>query len=217
MTVKSEQVVYDTTYKIAGTIDVQYVDGADNIIADFKTTSSLHLDAVAWQLSIYNYILSKGDVMTYYFNKLKVFHYTGTKLYVKDVYLVDFDAVKGLLEANQRGDATFNYVKPTNVVGGSDEQLIGQILNELETHKEVVKKLEGELDVLLDKVKERMVNQKDYEYHNDQYMINYVHPQNRKTLDATKVKEYLLHKGEDLENFMKETMTKDSIKIVLKK
>jgi hypothetical protein len=217
MTVKSEQIVYDTTYKIAGTVDLQYVDGPDNIIADFKTTSSLHIDAVAWQLSIYNYMLCKGDVMTYYFNKLKVFHYTGTKLYVKDVYLVDFDQVKALLETNQRGDATFNYVKPNTVVAGSDEQLIGQILNELDTHKGVISKLEGELDVLLDKVREKMAAQKDYSFYNDQYTINYVHPQNRKTLDATKVKQHLLNNGQNIDDFMKETLTKDSVKAVLRK
>ena len=209
---KSEQIVYDTTYKIAGTVDVQYADAADSIIADFKTTSSLHVDAVAWQLSIYNFLLSKGDVMTYYFNKLKVFHYTGTKLYVKDVYLVDFDAVKQLLEANQRGDATFNYVKPTEVVGGSDEQLIGQILNELESHQAVVDKLQGELDVLLTKVKEKMVTTKDYQFHNDDYTINYVHPQTRQSLDQTKVKSYLESKGEKVEDYMKTTTTKDGVK-----
>lgn len=214
---KSEQMVYDDKYKIAGTVDVQYADGADSIIADFKTTSQLHVDAVAWQLSIYNYLLSKGDVMTYYFNKLKVFHYTGTKLYVKDIYLVDFDAVQQLLEANLRGDATFNYVKSTNLVGGSDEQLIGQILTELRSHKEVVDKLEGELDVLLDKVKEKMATTKDYSFHNDDYMINYVHPQTRQSLDQTKVKQFLQDKGEKVEDYMKTTTTKDGVKAELKR
>jgi hypothetical protein len=162
-------------------------------------------------------MLCKGDVMSYYFNKLKVFHYTGTKLYVKDVYLVDFDQIKALLETNQRGDTEFNYVKPNTVVAGSDEQLIGQILNELDTHKGVISKLESELDVLLDKVREKMAAQKDYSFYNDQYTINYVHPQNRKTLDATKVKQHLLNNGQNIDDFMKETLTKDSVKAVLRK
>jgi len=214
---KSEQIVYDDKYKIAGTVDVQYADGADSIIADFKTTSQLHVDAVAWQLSIYNYLLSKGDVMTYYFNKLKVFHYTGTKLYVKDIYLVDFDAVQQLLEANLRGDATFNYVKSTNLVGGSDEQLIGQILTELRSHKDVVDKLEGELDVLLDKVKQKMATTKDYSFYNDNYVINYVHPQTRQSLDQAKVKQFLIDKGEKVEDYTKTTTTKDGVKAELKR
>ena len=155
--------------------------------------------------------------MTYYFNKLKVFHYTGTKLYVKDIYLVDFDAVKQLLEANLRGDPTFNYVKPTTIVAGSDEQLIGQILNELESHQAVVDKLQGELEVLLDKVKEKMVLNKDYQFSNDDYMINYVHPQTRQSLDQTKVKQFLEDKGEKVEDYMKTTTTKDGVKAVVRK
>lgn len=214
---KSEQMVYDDNYKIAGTVDIQYADGSDSIVADFKTTSQLHIDAVAWQLSIYNYLLSKGDVMTYYFNKLKVFHYTGTKLYVKDIYLVDFDAVKQLLETNLRGDATFDYVKSTNVVAGSDELLIGQILNELDSHEAVVDKLKGELNVLLDKVKEKMVLQKDYSYRGDSFILHYVHPQTRLSLDQLKVKSYLESKGEKVEDYMKTTITKDSVKAVVKR
>jgi hypothetical protein len=216
-TAKAEQIAYDDVYKIAGTVDFQYVDGQDNVIADFKTTSQLHVDAVAWQLSIYNYLLSKGDIMTYYFNKLKVFHYTTSKLYVRDIYLVDYDAVKQLLEANQRGDTTFNYVKPNTVVAPSDEQLIGQILTEIMSHKEIVNKLEAELDSLLDKVKTNMSNSKDYTFSNENYMIQYIHPQNRKTLDAVKVKKYLADQGEDVETYMKETMTKDGVKAVLRK
>jgi hypothetical protein len=216
-TAKAEEIVYDDTYHIAGTVDFQYVDGPDRIIADFKTTSQLHVDAVAWQLSIYNYILSKGDIMTYYFNKLKVFHYTTSKLYVRDVYLVDYDAVKQLLETNQRGDATFNYVKPNVVVAPSDEQLIGQILTELMTHKEVVDKLESELNTLLDKVKTNMVNSNDYTFSNNTMLINYVHPQMRKSLDSNKVKQYLVTQGENLDDYMKETATKDGVKAVLRK
>jgi hypothetical protein len=216
-TAKSEEIVYDDTYHIAGTVDFQFVDGPDRVIADFKTTSQLHVDAVAWQLSIYNFILSKGDIMTYYFNKLKVFHYTTSKLYVKDIYLVDYDAVKQLLEANQRGDATFNYVKPNVVVAPSDEQLIGQILTELMTHKEVVDKLEGELNTLLEKVKVNMVNSNDYTYSNDTFLINYVHPQQRKSLDTNKIKQYLVDQGEDVNDYMKESTTKDGVKATLRK
>jgi hypothetical protein len=216
-TAKAEEIVYDDTYHIAGTVDFQYVDGPDRIIADFKTTSQLHIDAVAWQLSIYNFILAKGDIMTYYFNKLKVFHYTTSKLYVRDIYLVDYDAVKQLLETNQRGDATFNYVKPNVVVAPSDEQLIGQILTELMTHKEVVDKLESELNTLLDKVKTNMVNSNDYTFSNKTMLINYVHPQMRKSLDSNKVKQYLVTQGENLDDYMKETATKDGVKAVLRK
>jgi hypothetical protein len=216
-TAQSEQLIFNDKYKIAGTVDFQYVDGIDKVIADFKTTSTLHVDAVSWQLSIYNYILSNGDVMNYYFNKLKVFHYTTSKLYVKDIYLVDFDQVQALLEANLNNEPTFNYVKPNQVVSGSDEQLIGQILSEIASHKEITQRLEGELDLLLDKVKERMAKSNDYTYYNDDYQLQYVHPQQRTTLDATKVKQYLQDQGQDIKDFMKESTTKDGVKATLRR
>lgn len=216
-TAQSEQLVFNDKYKIAGTVDFQYVDGIDKVIADFKTTSTLHVDAVSWQLSIYNYILSNGDVMNYYFNKLKVFHYTTSKLYVKDIYLVDFDQVQALLEANLNNEPTFNYVKPNQVVSGSDEQLIGQILSEIASHKEITQRLEGELDLLLDKVKERMAKSNDYTYYNDDYQLQYVHPQQRTTLDANKVKQYLQDQGQDIKDFMKESTTKDGVKATLRR
>lgn len=215
-TAQSETLVFNDKYKIAGTVDFQYVDGIDKVIADFKTTSTLHVDAVSWQLSIYNYILCNGDVMNYYFNKLKVFHYTTSKLYVKDIYLVEFDQVQALLEANLNNEPTFNYVKPNQVVAGSDEQLIGQILSEIESHKEITKRLEGELDLLLEKAKERMVQNKDYSFYNDQYQLTYIHPQQRTTLDATKVKQYLQDQGQDIKDFMKESTTKDGVKAILR-
>jgi hypothetical protein len=215
-TAKSEEIVFDTTYKIAGTVDFQYFDG-ENIIADFKTTSTLHLDVVAWQLSIYNYIISKGDIMSYYFNKLKVFHFTGTKLYVKDVYLVEYDTVKALLETNLNNEPEFNYVKPNKVIVDSDSQLLKQILNELQSHKDIVNRLEEELDNVLNRVKENMVRTNDYTYHDDEVMIQYNHPMTRVSLDQTKVKEYLVSQNQDINNFSKTTTTKDSVKAVLLK
>jgi uncharacterized coiled-coil protein SlyX len=215
-TASSEQLVFNDTYKIAGTIDFQYTDGIDRVIADFKTTSTLHLDAVSWQLSIYNYILCNGDLMTYYFNKIKVFHYTTSKLYVKDVYLVDYDQVEALLKANLNNEPTFNYVKSSSVVSGSDEQLIAQVLREITSHKEIVDKLENELDLLLEKVKERMVQSNDYSYSNSEYSLHYVSPQQRSTFDTHKAKEFITSSGQDIDSFMKQSVTKDGIKAVLR-
>lgn len=213
-TAKSEQIYYDTHYKVAGTVDFQYLDGNDVVVADFKTTSSLHLDAVAWQLSIYNYLICKGDALSYYFNKLKVFHFVNNKLYVKDVYTVDYDTVKALLDANLRDDPVFNYVKTTKVVSDADKLLIQQILNELEPYEQAVEKLNKELDTVLERVKQNMVNQKDYSYiEPNSFVLTYVAPQHRKSLDSSKVKKFLKQNGQDVDSYMKEIITKDSIRI----
>lgn len=209
---KSEEVVYDTQYRIAGTVDFQYIDGSDVVIADFKTTSTLHLDSVAWQLSIYNYLVSKGDIMTYYFNKLKVFHFVNGKLYVKDVYTINYDTVKALFEANLNNDPVFNYVKSTKVITDSDSLLVKQLLTEIEIYESVIKKLDSELNIVLERVKENMIKQKDYSVRTPEFSIVYVGPVHRKSLNTKKVKEFLIKHGEKVDDYMNETISKDSVR-----
>lgn len=214
---KSEQMLFDTTYKIAGTIDFQYTQGSDVVVADFKTTSALHLDSVAWQLSIYNYLVVGGDLMNYYFNKLKVFHFTGGKLDVRDVYTVDYDQVKALLDANLLNEPTFTYKKTTQVISSSDHAFLLQISEEIESYESVLEKLKQKQKVILDQAKEAMIKQKDYFYRTSDFDLVYSPAQSRKTLDATAVKEFITSKGEDPQKFMKETITGDSVRFKLKK
>lgn len=214
---KSEQLYYDTNYKIAGTVDFQYDLNNEHIIADFKTTSSLHLDTVAWQLSIYNFLITGGDIMNYYFNKLKVYHFTAGKLYVKDVYTVDYDQVKALLEANLQGLPDFVYVKTTKVISDADVQLLSQLSKEIVAHQAVLEQLEKQRDTVLDSVKEEMIKQKDYFYRSPEFDLIYTAPQVRKSLDNGAVKQYVEDTGGDIEKLMKETTTKDGIKMRIKK
>lgn len=214
---KSEQLYYDTNYKIAGTVDFQYDLNNEHIIADFKTTSSLHLDTVAWQLSIYNFLITGGDIMNYYFNKLKVYHFAAGKLYVKDVYTVDYDQVKALLEANLQGLPDFVYVKTTQVVSDADVQLLSQLSKEIVAHQAVLDELEKQRDTVLSSVKEEMIKQKDYFYRSSEFDLIYTAPQIRKSLDNGAVKQYVEDTGGDIEKLMKETTTKDGIKMRIKK
>ena len=214
---KSEQLYYDANYKIAGTVDFQYDLNNEHIIADFKTTSSLHLDTVAWQLSIYNFLITGGDIMNYYFNKLKVYHFTAGKLYVKDVYTVDYDQVKALLETNLQGLPDFVYVKTTKVISDADVQLLSQLSKEIVAHQAVLDELEKQRDTVLSSVKEEMIKQKDYFYRSSEFDLIYTAPQIRKSLDTGAVKQYVEDTGGDIEKLMKETTTKDGIKMRIKK
>lgn len=214
---KAEEIVYDTHYEVAGTVDFQYIDGIDNVIADFKTTSSLHLDAVSWQLSIYNYLVSKGDLMTYYFNKLKVFHMVNGRLYVKDIHTIDFDAVKSLLEAHKRRDPVFNYTKPNRIMSDAQEKLIEQILIERESYQGAIDKLSSELNTVLTEIKDNMLKQKEYEHKTPVFKIRYNSPQHRKSLNKTKVVELINKYNLDIKDFENQTITKDGITVRLLK
>jgi CRISPR/Cas system-associated protein endoribonuclease Cas2 len=212
-----EQIIYNDVYRIAGTVDVQYVEDGSHIIADFKTTSSLHIDAVAWQLSIYNYIVSNGDVMKYYFNKLRVVHFNQGKMYVKEVYTVDYDAVKALLEANKNNDPVFTYVKPKKVISDSQELLVKQILAEKQLYEENIDKLDKELSVVLKDIKDNMEQHKEYSYKTPDLSIVYTPEVRRRSLNQTKAKEFIEKQGEDLNDYFNETVTAPSIKATLPK
>jgi CRISPR/Cas system-associated protein endoribonuclease Cas2 len=212
-----EQVIYNDQYRIAGTVDLQYVDGNSNIIADFKTTSTLHIDVVAWQLSIYNYILVNGDLMKYYFNKLQAIHFNNGRMYVKEIYTVDYDAVKALLEANNNNATVFNYVKPNKVISTSQETLIKQLLTEKKAYEEHLETLDKEIEVVLNLIKDDMEKHKEYSYKTPDLNIVYTPEVRRRSLNQTKVKEYLVKQGEDIDNYMNETTSAPSIKASIPK
>ena len=79
----------------------------------------------------------------------------------------------------------------------------------------MVKKLDTELDKVLNKIKENMVNNQDYTFKSPDITIKYTFPQNRTTLDTQKVRKYLETQGEQVNNFMRVTTTKDGIRATL--
>jgi hypothetical protein len=212
-----EQVIYDDIYKIAGTVDLQYIDGALQYIADFKTTSSLHLDAVAWQLSIYSFIISKGDLMKYYFIKPQVIHFNLGKMYVKDIHTIDYDAVKALLQANLDGNPVFNYVKPNKILSDSEELLIKQLLNEKQQYEEGLKLVESELTIVLEKVKNEMEKHKEYAFRTPDINIIYTPEITRRSLNQTKVKNYIIQQGENIDDYYNESISAPAIKASIPK
>jgi|LGVF01.2.fsa_nt_gb hypothetical protein len=204
-----EEIIADNTYQVAGTVDLQYIDGQDDVLADFKTTSSLHMDAVAWQLSIYNYIKCKGDLLAYYFKKLKVFHFNGVRMYVKDVYTVDYDAVVALLETHKRRDKTYTYIKPNKVILPTEEVYLNQIMTEIKLHEDAVIKLKAESLIILEKVKKNFIKQKDYAFTNGVINIKYTGAIHRRSLNQSKAKKFITDNGGILETFMNETISAD--------
>lgn len=200
----AEELVYDTKYKIAGTIDVQYQDGDDFIIADYKTTSTIHYDSVTWQLSIYNYIKNQGDIISYYIQHIKVFHYYNGILNIKELPLIPFEEVEKLLEANLI-NAPYTY-KPdySKVLTTSEFNIYEQILNDLNEYTQIVKDLETKKKSFDNRIKDNMEAQKLNTIYTDNYKINLIQRKGASTYDTTKVTNYLKSQGEIPENFKKQ-------------
>ena len=68
------------------------------IVADIKTTSTLHKDSVAWQLSLYAY-LSGNKTM----NHGQAFHFSKDGLKVVDIPLKPMEEVENLIQAEREG------------------------------------------------------------------------------------------------------------------
>jgi len=211
---QSELIIYNEDYKIAGTIDIVYQEDNSEIIADFKATSNLYVDSVAWQLSLYNYIKTKGDMLKYYFNKLKVYWFNSGRLSIKDIYHIEFEAIEALLEAHKNG-TDFDYIKPIKVIAPSQEVLVGQILKEIELCDQQKEKLQAELKIHLNQIKQNFITHKEYSFKNSVFSLSYLDSGIKRTLNQTKVKEFLEKQGENLDDYFNTQITPDVLRVRL--
>ena len=216
-TAKSELVVFDDNYQVAGTVDFQYLDGNEDIIADFKTTSSLHLEAVSWQLSVYAYLITHGDIIAYYFKTLKVFHISNGKLQVKDIPSVDFDAVKGLLDAHKSNQTTYSYIRNTaNIITPSEAIVLGQIRRERQIAEQQLNFLKQEEEKILERLMPSMVQHKQYVIETDDLKIRYVEPITKITYNKSKVDQLMVKYKLNKADYQNVTVSKGSVRVTLK-
>ena len=208
----SERVIYNDLYLLAGTLDFEYDDGNEHIIADFKTTSSIHWDAVSWQLSIYNYMVCNGDILTYYTNKLKVYHIPQGKFSVHEVPLIPYDEVEKLLTA-QLTNAPYTYTPdPSVVIQPAECIVLEQIILEIDQYETILKELKRKRDLMLNSVKDKMKDNFLMTLNvNNIFTFKYKLPSTRKAFDQDKAIKFLESHGEDLKNYYKTTNVSDGI------
>lgn len=187
-TSQSEAVVYDDNYLIAGTIDWQYVDNGEEVIADFKTTSQIHWDSVAWQLSIYTYMQCKGDILQYYMKHLKVIHIYNGKLSVRDLPTIDYDEVVKLLIANMTNSPYVYTPDLSNIMSHSESVMLHAILTDIEQCETLLKDLYEKKDAVQKKLQEKMESTNQHEALINNIYLKYTDSSTRKSLDTAKVK-----------------------------
>ena len=139
----AEQKVFNEYYGIAGTVDLQLW----NVIADFKTTATLHMVPVMWQLSLYNFLLHPDEV-DYNMHELKVFWFASDGvLTVRPVPLIPYNRLVSLIEAHQRGDEVWiDESVPTEMIDKVDSIIKQKKL--IDTLKRNLKVLESEQEVI---------------------------------------------------------------------
>lgn len=212
----SESIIYDDTFLIAGTVDWQYYDGDDFIIADFKTTSQIHWDAVTWQLSIYNYIICKGDILQYYINKLKVIHLYNGKFSVRELPTIDYDEVTKLLTANL-SNQPYTYVPDfSKILSNSEEYVLDTILEDIANCEVLLKELIQKKEEMKKKLIERMKTQNLHECDFKNFKVKYTDTISRKVLNTDMLKLFCESHSIDINVFYKQSTSSEKLTITKK-
>lgn len=147
----SEQKVFNEYFGVAGTVDLQ----AWNIIGDFKTTATLHLVPVMWQLSIYNFLLHPEEEKYSLFEPKCFWFSSAGVLTVKDIPLIPYDRLMSMLEAYRKGeDIWVDASVPTTLTDKID--MIVKQKRLIDTLKKNLKVLEGEKEVIRVSIEEQM-------------------------------------------------------------
>lgn len=210
---ESEYMVHNDI--VAGTIDLILSKNDRPIIADIKTTTQIHQDAVSWQLSIYLYLMlemraNHGKWVKYDEFTGQCFHFTRDKeLEVVNIPLKPENTVRELINS-VREDNDYQ-LKPF-----SDNQLseIEEAQIKLIQLEELKKALDDEMDGIKEELRTQMVKFGIKEWENDVMKITLVKDSIRASLDSKAIKE---EHPRIYKKYLKETTVKGSIKITLKK
>lgn len=181
--IKSETMVCNDI--VAGTIDLMFMENDRPIIADIKTTSVVHKEAVSWQLSIYRYLyLSYVDgnivpVEESEYNDVvgQVFHFNKEGiLNVEEIPLKPFSDIERLFNCERLG---MQFTLEIDEAENSLQNVVHleKIINELNEKVEFAKKQQEEFKKTL---MEAMENRKLSTFERDGIKITLVKGKSKK-------------------------------------
>ena len=201
----SEFMVYNDI--VAGCVDLLLDENGEPVIADIKTTSSLHKDSVSWQLSIYAYLSGK-DI-----KKGQAFHFKKNgELDVVNIPLKPMSEIERLMDCERKGVL----FEPTRALTVKENELLNQ-LSEIERVIAYHESIKKEADKRAVEVRQAIIrsmeenNIKSFE--NENIKITYVAPIKKLVIDSAKLKK---EKPEIVKDYSKESEVKASIRITLK-
>ena len=209
-------------YNFAGTADVMGImkDGS-LLIADHKTTSVLHRDAVEWQISLLDYFARElgneainGKVLKWKgATKFICFHYVDGELKVVDDLVKKSDEeIEKLLNCERKGEI---YTREVLAIDPELEQkylAAEEYLAVVEkTYKEAEEKAKQLRQELLQLFEEQGI--KSWESPDKKILVTYVYPMDRISVDSVKLKKNF---PEVYTNCQKITKVKSSIRVKIR-
>ena len=200
--VDSEFMLYND--HIAGTCDFLYLNNKGELCrADFKTTTTKHIDSVSWQLSLYDYLDTRKAQHLY------LWHFGNEGLEVVEVRPKETTEIEKLIEDDKKGE-TYNPTLALSLQSQQEILALQQTLQELEdTKKQISAKLEDFKAQLLEEMETHNIKKVDTSY----FSITYVAPANTTRIDTTRLKK---EQPEIYKTYSKEATNKAYVKITLK-
>lgn len=184
---------------VAGTIDLLYMENDVPYIADIKTTSVIHKEAVSWQLSIYLYLylnengVSEENEKQYNETFGACYHFKkDSTLEIVHIPLKPYSEVERLLDCERKG---VEFKCEIDIMDNELSQFLSleQVITDLNAQVEEAKKKQEEFkDALMKAMKERKLNT----FEKDGVKITLVQPSKTVTnidtekMDAEIVKAY---------------------------
>jgi hypothetical protein len=207
--VLSETILYNDI--VAGTADLLFFDLSNGceVIADIKTTATLHKEALSWQLSIYAYLANDTftDVAV---DKGQAFHFDKDgNLNVVDIPLKPVEEVKRLFDCERKGEI---YKQDLTAYDYQLEELstVEAVIKHYETLK---KQAEEQAQEMRSALLDAMAKNGAKSLENDKVRITYIEPSTRTAIDSTRLKKEM---PEIAEKYSKTSQTKASLRITLK-
>lgn len=189
---------------VAGRADLLMEEEGEKVIADVKTTSSLHKDSVSWQLSLYAYLYGDRGI-----KRGQAFWFENGELKVVEIKLKPIEEVESLLSAYAL-DCPYQEKVPAS------DELVAE-LTKAETliryydnrKKDIAKKSEAIKQARIKAMEDKGV----YSFENDSVKVTYIAPGTRQTIDTAKLKKELPSLAE---KFRKTTQVGAGIRVTFK-
>ena len=206
----SEKQVYND--RVAGTIDLifQYPNGKV-VYADFKTTSTIHKQAVSYQLSIYKDLdkNSEHEIDADYEDaNLEVWHFLKDGSFeVHSVMEIAKPVLNNLYDSIAKGEKYEVQLDETALAELCQaEKIIAYFENERKQAEEKAK-------LVREKIVESMKAQGLTKFENDKILINLIAAGKRETFDSTRFKK---EHPDMYDQYIKTSETKETVRIKLK-
>lgn len=200
---ESEKVVHNDA--VAGTVDLIYRDKAGKkVIADVKTTSTIHRESVSWQLSVYN-LLNGWDA-----DEAQCIHFKADgSLEAVDIPLKPKEEVEKLIQCEREGkEYSVGEVIPFETLAIAERALA--IIEEADRRK---KEAEAQLEQVKEAIQKALEENGMTKYEDDDIRINLIAESRRTTIDSARLKK---ERPDIAAEYSKESITKASVRISLK-